>query len=163
MLVAAASVAISMACGGSGDNSAVRQAAGAFNCPSPPMPAIALTACENSHSLVNHLTLTVPTRGGQVTGAASVDGLVGSLDGPAEADPANCLGGQRLTITISGGYDRLGRTITGTFSVDATPTAGTCSTVLLRPSHNEVPFKATVDGDTITGQSGVLFFEATLE
>lgn len=149
------------ACGG---KAATRQATGVFTCPSPPLPAIVVTICQNRYARLNRLTLTVPRQNGRVTGDGAIDGTIGGLNDPAQPDPAPvpCSYGMRWAIKVTGTYDASSHAITGTFSADTTPTGGTCPSGIGRPAHYDEPFRATVDGDKITGQSGTLFFEATL-
>lgn len=145
-------VCILAACGG---KKAASRATGAFTCPSPPMPAEQVASCQAQHKYANQLTLDIQQD--KVTGDATIDGELGG----AEPRPT-CMRGQHLAIKITGTYDRLAHTLTGTFSADITPSAtGTCPN-MFRPSHNDALFHATVSGNNITGQSGVLFFEATL-
>jgi hypothetical protein len=126
------------------------------------MPAAAVPNCQSQHAHQNMLTLNVPRQGGPVTGSGTIDGTLGSGNDPAQPDPAPCERGMQWAIKITGTYDASSQTITGTFSEDTTPTAGTCPSPLVRPAHYERPFRATVDGDKISGQAGVLFFEVTL-
>jgi hypothetical protein len=156
------SVVLAYALAACGGKSATMQATGMFTCPSPPIPAEAVTSCQSRYARVNRLTLTVPQRGGSVTGDGAIDGALGGANDPAQPDPATCIHGLQWVIKVTGTYDESSHTITGTFSEDTTPTAGTCLSALGHAAHYDRPFRATLDGNKITGEAAILFFEATL-
>lgn len=135
---------------------AVRTINGVFGCPSPPLPKEVVADCMAAHSIANRYELTLPREGaGTVTGTGMIDGTR-NLVAP-ESPNGGCVSRTQIKLRINGTFDGA-ETINGTLTIDTLPLTGTCPVPMGRPTHDEEPVKLRVQGDTVSGSSGILFF-----
>lgn len=135
---------------------AVRTINGVFGCPSPPLPKEVVADCMAARSIANRYELTLPREGaGTVTGTGMIDGTRNLV---APEDPSGgCVSRTQIKLQIKGTFDGA-ETINGTLTIDTLPLAGTCPVPIGRPTRDEEPLKLRVQGDTVSGSSGILFF-----